>query len=86
MIVAQLRASQFPRTSCCPRSRKDWSYSFISRANVAEFLIKQIGDDKLLRKTPVRVDGDELQFLLSNGIGRIFFQFGNKKPVIHDRV
>ena len=35
---------------------KDWLCGFISRANVADFLIKQIDDDKLLGTTPVLVD------------------------------
>jgi putative NADH-flavin reductase len=35
---------------------KDWRCGFISRANVADFLVKQIDDDTLLGKTPVLVD------------------------------
>jgi hypothetical protein len=30
-----------------------WTCGFISRADVADFLIKQIDDDAFLRKTPV---------------------------------
>jgi hypothetical protein len=30
-----------------------WTCGFISRADVADFLIKQIVDDAFLRKTPV---------------------------------
>jgi putative NADH-flavin reductase len=32
---------------------RDWTCGFISRADVADFLIKQIDDDAFLRKTPV---------------------------------
>jgi putative NADH-flavin reductase len=32
---------------------KDWGCGFISRIDVADFLVKQIDDDTLLRKTPV---------------------------------
>jgi putative NADH-flavin reductase len=35
---------------------KDWRCGFISRADVADFLVKQIDDDTLLGKTPVLVD------------------------------
>jgi putative NADH-flavin reductase len=31
----------------------DWRSGFISRADVADFLVKQIEDARLLRKTPV---------------------------------
>jgi hypothetical protein len=31
----------------------DWRSGFISRAEVADFLVKQIEDASLLRKTPV---------------------------------
>jgi len=31
---------------------RDWTSGFISRADVADFLVKQIGDMSLLRKTP----------------------------------
>ena len=33
--------------------RKDWRCGFISRADVADFLVEQIDDDALLGKTPV---------------------------------
>ncbi len=33
--------------------RKDWRNGFISRADVADFLVKQIDDDNYLGKTPV---------------------------------
>ena len=33
--------------------RRDWGCGFISRADVADFLVKQIGDDTCLHKTPV---------------------------------
>jgi putative NADH-flavin reductase len=32
---------------------KDWHCGYISRADVADFLVKQIDDDAFLRKTPV---------------------------------
>ena len=32
---------------------RDWTCGFISRANVADFLVKQIETDSFLRKTPV---------------------------------
>ena len=32
---------------------RDWSCGFISRADVADFLVKQIDDDAFLHKTPV---------------------------------
>jgi hypothetical protein len=32
---------------------RDWSCGFISRADVADFLVKQIDDDTFLHKTPV---------------------------------
>jgi hypothetical protein len=31
---------------------RDWSSGFISRADVADFLVKQIDDASLLHKTP----------------------------------
>jgi len=31
---------------------RDWTCGFISRADVADFLIKQIDDDAFLHKTP----------------------------------
>ena len=32
---------------------RDWTCGFISRADVADFLVKQIEDDTFLHKTPV---------------------------------
>ena len=32
---------------------RDWTCGFISRADVAAFLVKQIDDDAFLHKTPV---------------------------------
>ena len=32
---------------------RDWTWGFISRADVADFLVKQIDDDAFLYKTPV---------------------------------
>jgi len=34
---------------------KDWRCGFISRADVADFLVKQIDDDEFLGKTPVLI-------------------------------
>jgi uncharacterized protein YbjT (DUF2867 family) len=33
--------------------RRDWTFGFISRADVADFLVKQIDNNAFLRKTPV---------------------------------
>jgi uncharacterized protein YbjT (DUF2867 family) len=35
---------------------RDWTSGFISRADVADFLIKQIDDKSLLRQTPILTD------------------------------
>jgi uncharacterized protein YbjT (DUF2867 family) len=35
---------------------RGWARGFISRADVADFLIKQIDNDAFLRKTPVLMD------------------------------
>ena len=35
---------------------RDWTSGFISRADVADFLVKQIDDTGLLRQTPVLTD------------------------------
>ncbi len=35
---------------------KDWRGGFISRADVADFLVKQVGDTSMLRKTPLLVN------------------------------
>jgi hypothetical protein len=32
---------------------RDWTCGFISRADVSDFLVKQIDDDAFLHKTPV---------------------------------
>ena len=32
---------------------RDWRYGFISRADVADFLVQQINDASLVRKSPV---------------------------------
>jgi hypothetical protein len=32
---------------------RDWTWGFISRADVADFLVRQIDDDAFLHKTPV---------------------------------
>jgi uncharacterized protein YbjT (DUF2867 family) len=35
---------------------RDWRCGFISRADVADFMVKQIDDDRFLGKTPVLSD------------------------------
>ena len=35
---------------------RDWTSGFISRADVADFLVKQIDDKSLLRRTPTLTD------------------------------
>ena len=35
---------------------RDWTSGFISRADVADFLVKQIDDTSLLRRTPALTD------------------------------
>ena len=44
-----------PRTGCYRvlLDPKDWRCGFISRADVADFLVKQIEDNAFFRKTPV---------------------------------
>jgi hypothetical protein len=34
---------------------RDWCSGFISRADVADFLVKQVNDAKLLHKTPALI-------------------------------
>ena len=41
------------RANIRPVDPRDWSCGFISRADVADFLVKQIDDDAFLHKTPV---------------------------------
>jgi hypothetical protein len=36
---------------------RDWRSGFISRADVADFLVKQINDTSLVRKRPVLIAG-----------------------------
>jgi putative NADH-flavin reductase len=55
VIVRPVILTDGPKTNDCrtlvdPRS---WTCGFISRADVADFLVKQIDDDAFLRKTPV---------------------------------
>ena len=32
---------------------RDWRFGFITRADVADFLVRQVNDESLVRKTPV---------------------------------
>ena len=34
---------------------RDWRSGFISRADVAEFLVKQVNDARLIHKTPALI-------------------------------
>ena len=34
---------------------RDWTCGFISRADVAEFLVKQVNDARLIHKTPALI-------------------------------
>jgi len=40
---------------------RDWTCGFVSRVNVADFLVKQIEDDAFLRKTPVLTSSRDLR-------------------------
>ena len=55
MIVRPVILTNGPKTNdyrALVDSRR-WTWGFISRADVADFLVKQIDDDAFLRKTPV---------------------------------
>ena len=55
MMLPVLRSFNGPKTNAY-RALVDphkWTCGFISRADVADFLVKQIDDDAFLHKTPV---------------------------------
>src|SRR5437870_973387 len=55
VIVRPVILTDGPKTNAC-RALVDpsrWTCGFISRADVADFLVKQIDDDAFLYKTPV---------------------------------
>jgi uncharacterized protein YbjT (DUF2867 family) len=55
MIVRPVILTNGPKTNAYRASvdARDWACGFISRADVADFLVKQIEDDAFLHKTPV---------------------------------
>jgi putative NADH-flavin reductase len=55
VIVRPVILTDGPKTNAYRASvdPRDWKCGFISRADVADFLVKQIGDDAFLHKTPV---------------------------------
>ena len=55
VIVRPVILTNGPKTNAYRASvdPRDWTCGFVSRADVADFLIKQIEDDAFLRKTPV---------------------------------
>jgi hypothetical protein len=55
VIVRPVILTDGPRTNAyrALADPRDWTCGFISRADVADFLIKQIDDDAFLHKTPV---------------------------------
>jgi putative NADH-flavin reductase len=55
MIVRPVILTDGPKTNAYRAfvDPRDWTCGFISRADVADFLVKQIDDDAFLRKTPV---------------------------------
>jgi hypothetical protein len=50
VILTSGPKTKFYRALVDPR---DWACGFISRANVADFIVKQIDNDAFLHKTPV---------------------------------
>src|SRR5262249_53929566 len=54
-IVRPVILTDGPKTNAYRASinPRDWTCGFISRADVADFLVKQIDDDAFLHKTPV---------------------------------
>ena len=54
MIVRSVILTDGPRTNAYRAlvDLRDWRCGFISRADVADFLVKQIDDDAFLHKTP----------------------------------
>jgi NAD(P)H-binding len=57
VIVRPVILTNGPKTSAYRAlvDPRNWTCGFISRANVAEFLVKQIDDDAFLHKTPVLI-------------------------------
>lgn len=57
VIVRPVILTNGPRTGRCRAlvDPRDWTCGFISRADVADFLVRQIDDDTFLRRTPVLV-------------------------------
>ena len=55
MIVRPVILTDGPKTNAYRAlvDARDWTCGFISRADVADFLIKQIDDNAFLHKTPV---------------------------------
>jgi len=55
MIVRPVILTNGPKTNAYRAlvDPREWTCGFISRADVADFLVKQIGDDAFLHKTPV---------------------------------
>ena len=55
MIVRPVILTNGPKTNAYRAlvNTRDWACGFISRADVADFLVKQIEDDAFLHKTPV---------------------------------
>jgi hypothetical protein len=45
---------------------RDWTCGFISRADVADFLVKQIDDGAFLHKTPVLTSSIQPSFQFTN--------------------
>jgi hypothetical protein len=52
LLERYIRLASHPSQREDPR---DWTCGFISRADVADFLVKQIDDDAFLHKTPMLV-------------------------------
>ncbi len=55
VIVRPVILTDWPKTNAYRAlvDPRDWACGFISRADVADFLVKQIDDDAFLHKTPV---------------------------------
>jgi uncharacterized protein YbjT (DUF2867 family) len=55
VIVRPVVLTSGPRTKAYRAlvDPRDWTCGFISRVDVADFLVKQIGNDSFLHKTPV---------------------------------
>ena len=55
MIVRPVILTNGPKTNAYRAlvDPRDWTSGFIPRADVADFLVKQIDGDAFLRKTPV---------------------------------